>query len=209
MNLKKYLKRNEFNNARIIKEIEKLILKKGGKIVTDFYADLRNDYFLIDRTTQDNIIKLKSDIEKMNKRLENNKKLEKEQIKNIKSYKKECENKLQLLENSKYKEIEIKNSNLSYINFELNNYIYHIELKENSFFNSYFIKEKTTFYKNEYIVENSHYTTEFNNFDYFPEIFDILDDKTIKNYAENLLELLENSKESEIYQKNVKKYKEI
>ena len=188
---KLFLKGWSYNSYLIINELAALVKAEGGKIVYDFpYINTYKEKEIVNRSILENI----SEIQELLKG-----KTEEEIKQNQYAAEKQEELKeLQKIDNEP-KKVLFSN----YINFELDNKIYYIQLQDNPFFEDYIIKEEAEETLEGYLVKYNHYMenldkTWISECESIKSFYQTLTEKQIKILALRLFEQIKNAKNSEI-----------
>lgn len=202
-----FLKRNVYNNYRVIEELAKIVKSHNGYEVESVkpYVLEPAEYTITDRTTYSKMNELRNRIllsekflkedftDKTKEEREHLEKLKNVTRKNIEVHKKEIEELEKIAENT-----QVVTHHANYITFYYDNYIYSVSLNENPFFEHYFYKEKVDYTESKnYIVNYRYYGTQTNIDYYTNECFNVLSDNDIHKMAELLWQQLYNMKESD------------
>ena len=191
-----YFKNWEFNIARILDEVEKIVLQKNGVVsITDFPYIKTNEKIMIhNRTITEYECKLNEYKEAL-KLPNSNKEFFNTEIQKI-------EKKLKENESSKTRIV----NHTTYINFILDGVYYYFQVDSNPLFDFYIQKYPVDYNKekSEYIQEYNYYMMTFEKdlFNYEKAWLDFLNDKEIEKMALQLFnKLIKHTQSNIIYSK--------
>lgn len=192
---KLYLSTSVFNEYLLINELQKIVIKKGGYILSS-YLDKSERYYITNRTIKNNILENETKIN----RLKNREVLNAKQ----KEYLNTLENENKSL--NKYNKNRIVN-NQNFISFILGNDCYYVQLDENPFFDFYYMKTRCEKIDNKVITSERVYLDTLNKSFIYSENVDLwanLTNTQIKKIATNLFNQVYYSTYSEVHDKNKK-----
>lgn len=183
-----YLKNYEFNIAIFMDELNKIIKKEGGKLVTDWSGSTYPFSKKIEQTKIYNRYLLKGSFD----------------------YEEETAKKL---EGKNIPTETITSSNLSYTSFIFNNIYYYLQIEDNPLFDDYITKKPVEKAENKnynFISYKSYYMEKITKElkDIYWKLYNYLTIRQIKNLAKKAFELIKNHKLSSIVtqRKRVKNY---
>lgn len=185
MDNKLFLRQCEFNNSVLLQEVLKLAIKKGANIIS-IWEDGLKPTTLVNRN-------IESDMKEIRIKLDN--------ATNKTDYYYKLEQQLKELQSIEFKEYTTLHGN-SYIQFELNGYVYYLQYSENPFMEeNWFRKEK----HNNLVTT---YDCYMDNLNFYSMLnYDCYNNYTLtelQEFAKKLLDLLLTQKESKIVTKRIK-----